>query len=255
MSPSQGLDRRNEDPPPNAGSSTLLAWDPSAQREAWRIKTPGIVNGGVAVTAGGLVFQALADGRFLAHAATDGRELWSFYMGTGTLSAPITFMVRGKQYVSVIASWAGAIGALGSLGAQFGWVGRDHPYRLLTFVLDGQGKLPTSPPPMRPLPVDDPQFEVDAAKATAGKMLFGLRCSACHGAGAVAGGHAPDLRASSVVLSGSAFASVVRDGALESRGMPKFGEFTDEQIGDLRHYIRAQARQDMKVNKELYKQP
>jgi quinohemoprotein ethanol dehydrogenase len=171
------------------------------------------------------------------------------------LSAPITFMVRGKQYVSVIASWAGAIGAIGSLGAQFGWVGRDHPYRLLTFVLDGQEKLPTSPPPMRPLPVDDPQFEVDAAKATAGKMLFGLHCSVCHGLGAVSAGHAPDLRASPVVLSDSAFARVVREGALETRGMPRFGELTDAQIGDLRHYIRAQARHDMTVSKELYKQP
>lgn len=255
MSPSQGLNRSNEDPPANAGTSALLAWDPTTQREAWRIKTPGIVNGGIAVTAGGLVFQGLADGRFVADAATDGRELWSFQMGTGTLSAPITFMFRGEQYVCVIASWAGAIGAIGSLGAQFGWVGRDHPHRLLTFVLDGREKIPKSPPPNRPVPVDDSQFEVDAAQAAAGKVLFGSYCANCHGAGAVAAGYAPDLRASPVVLSGSAFARVISEGVLESRGMPRFSEFTDAQIGYLRHYIRAQARQDMKVSKELYKQP
>ena len=68
------------------------------------------------------------------------------------------------------------------------------------------------------------------------------RCVLCHGPGAVAGGTAPDLRASTVPLSREAFAAVVRDGGLESRGMPKFAELTDAELDALRHYIRYRAR-------------
>ena len=58
----------------------------------------------------------------------------------------------------------------------------------------------------------------------------------------VAGGYAPDLRASSVPLSAEAFAAIVRDGALLNRGMPSFSEFSDDELSALRHYIRQRAR-------------
>jgi quinohemoprotein ethanol dehydrogenase len=64
----------------------------------------------------------------------------------------------------------------------------------------------------------------------------------CHGPGAVAAGQAPDLRASTVVLSAEAFAAAVRGGALLNRGMPRFAEFTDARLEELRHYIRWQAK-------------
>jgi quinohemoprotein ethanol dehydrogenase len=35
---------------------------------------------------------------------------------------------------------------------------------------------------------------------------------------------------------------VVRNGSLESRGMPKFAELTDRELDALRHYIRYRAR-------------
>jgi quinohemoprotein ethanol dehydrogenase len=63
----------------------------------------------------------------------------------------------------------------------------------------------------------------------------------CHGPGAVAGGSAPDLRASTIPLSTADFAAVVRDGRLESRGMPKFPELSDRELEALRHYIRYRA--------------
>ena len=64
----------------------------------------------------------------------------------------------------------------------------------------------------------------------------------CHGLAGVAGGYVPDLRASAVVISASAFAAVVRGGALESRGMPRFAELTPEDLESLRHYLRSRAR-------------
>ena len=52
---------------------------------------------------------------------------------------------------------------------------------------------------------------------------------------------APDLRASVVVLSPEVFESVVRGGDRRKFGMPQYAHLTDEQLINLRHYIRQQA--------------
>jgi quinohemoprotein ethanol dehydrogenase len=85
-----------------------------------------------------------------------------------------------------------------------------------------------------------PEFKVDAAKAEQGKLLY-KDCVICHGVAAVAGGYAPDLRASAVPLSADAFKAIVQGGALEGRGMPPFAEFSDDELGALQHYIRQRA--------------
>jgi quinohemoprotein ethanol dehydrogenase len=55
------------------------------------------------------------------------------------------------------------------------------------------------------------------------------------------GGGAPDLRASSLPLDPMAFSAVLHEGALQSRGMPRFAEFSPQQLEQLRSYIRAAA--------------
>jgi quinohemoprotein ethanol dehydrogenase len=78
----------------------------------------------------------------------------------------------------------------------------------------------------------------------AGSREF-VRCLLCHGTAAIAGGNAPDLRASPVLLSAAGFAAIVRDGALVSRGMPRFSELSDAQLDSLRHFVRAKARDSL----------
>ena len=67
------------------------------------------------------------------------------------------------------------------------------------------------------------------------------RCQLCHGPGAVAGGTAPDLRASTIPLNAALFSLTVRTG-IEAKGMPKFTELTDHELDALRNYIRYRAR-------------
>ncbi len=55
-----------------AVSGYLLAWDPVEQKEVWRHPYGLPWNGGTLTTAGNLVFQGTADGRFLALRADDG---------------------------------------------------------------------------------------------------------------------------------------------------------------------------------------
>ena len=53
---------------------------------------------------------------------------------------------------------------------------------------------------------------------------------------------APDLRASAIALNLEAFASVVRDGSRDNRGMRAYPDITDAQLTALMHYIRKQAQ-------------
>lgn len=245
-----GLKGFFDDVPKNAGSSSLLAWDPVQQKKAWSVETPGATSGGVLSTRGGLVFQGRADGKFQAHDASTGETLWSSDMGVGTQAPPITYEVDGKQYVSVLAGWAGGQMLLGTLSAQHGWVGREHPRRLLTYVLDGEATLPPTAAPSFAKPIDDPAMQLDPAMVAKGRELYSS-CVICHGVSAVAGGYAPDLRASPIPLSADAFKAVVQGGGLEARGMPRFEELSDDDLTAIRHYIRERSRYKPSIGEQL----
>lgn len=228
------------DAPADAGKSALLAWDPAKQRAAWAVPTPGAFSGGVLATAGDLVFQGQADGYITAY-STEGRRLWAFYSATAALGAPISYGIGKRQYISILNGPTQAVpGSLGAMSARFGWDSRAHPRRLLTFVLDGAASLPATPKPASAIPVDGPLVDIDEAHVKEGAALF-TQCQWCHGAGAIAGGGAPDLRASAVPLGVSSFATIVR-GGVEAKGMPKFDELSDRELEALRQYIRARAR-------------
>jgi quinohemoprotein ethanol dehydrogenase len=229
------------DAPANDAKSALVAWDPVKQQPRWAVPTPGAFSGGVLSTAGDLVFQGQADGYVTAYGAADGRRVWAFYTATAALGAPISFAVGKRQYISILnGPTQGLPGSLGAMSAKFGWDSRAHPRRLLTFVLDGAGALPATPGPTFATPVDGNDLVVDEALAKEGGQVF-AKCQWCHGAGAIAGGGAPDLRASLSPLVPASFASLVRGGN-EIRGMPKFEELSDRELEALRHYIRARAR-------------
>lgn len=82
-------------PPPMAGAAFSL---PLPLR--WGTPTFG----GPILTAGGLVFiGATGDDRFRAFDAASGRELWSARLPTGAFAVPMTYAVRGRQYVVIAA--------------------------------------------------------------------------------------------------------------------------------------------------------
>ena len=177
----------------------LLAWDPVKQVEVWRSPHPGLINGGVMATAGGLVFEGDMDGRFNAFAAGTGKKLWSFDAQSGIMAAPVSYAVNGRQYVTVLAGFGGAMG-MGGGEAMWGNDGpRRNKSRVLTFALDGQAPaLPALPKLVRP-PLAPPPAFGDAAMIEAGRKRFLNTCMACHGAGAVSTGITPDLRYSAAI--------------------------------------------------------
>jgi len=224
------------------GKGSLVAWDPVRQEEAWRVMHPNIWNGGVLATAGKLVFQGRSDGRFVAYDAAGGKELWSFDAGLGIIGGPMSYAVGDRQYIAVLAGWGGAA-SMGSDVMNVGWKYGANTRRLLVFALGGKARLPKEPGPRTGIdPVDDPAMAIDAAKAEAGKPQF-LACALCHGRDAIsAGAPAPDLRESQLALDPASFAQVVKGGALIERGMPRYDALTPQQVDQLWHYVRQQAR-------------
>jgi len=226
---------------PLQNRSELLAWDPAAQRKIWSIPTVGGFNGGILATGGNLVFQGQIDGIFAAYAADSGRPLWRFPAQAAVIAAPITYRAKGAQYVTVLVGMGTTAGvvarALGGVRVD----ARTQIKRILTFRIGGTATLPPPPetPPLAALP--DADYQPDPALAERGGALFNLRCVACHGINAEAGGTAPDLRSSGVPQSAEAFAAVVRDGGLVQNGMPRFAELTDAELAGLRQFIRARA--------------
>jgi quinohemoprotein ethanol dehydrogenase len=208
----------------------------------WKVQHAYLWNGGAMSTAGGLVFQGAADGGFSAYDALTGERLWRFNAGLGVLAAPITYSVGGQQYVSVLVGY-GASNTLGDV-MNAGWKWGAQPRRLLTFKLDGKAALPaTTPADFGYRPVDDPAIKIDEAEAAKGKVQFTMYCAACHGLNVVsAGAPAPDLRESSVALDRDALWSVLHDGALLPRGMPRYEKLDQAQVGQIYAYIRSEAR-------------
>jgi quinohemoprotein ethanol dehydrogenase len=101
------------------------------------------------------------------------------------------------------------------------------------------------------LPLDDPSLQLDRAAVAAGDRLFHTSCSGCHGGGLQStGAPAPDLRESALAIDEEAVWSVLHDGALLPRGMPRFEHFSREQVHQIWSYVRDGARKELIRQKE-----
>jgi PQQ-dependent dehydrogenase (methanol/ethanol family) len=221
-----------KEPPPAIPTGHLLAWDPVTQKERWRVQYQIMWNGGLLSTAGNLVFQGTADGRFVAYSADKGEKLWEVAVGTGVIAAPMTYQIDGVQYVSVMAGWGGAFALTG--GNATG--GAIVPGRLLTFALHAKQALPEVAAAIPPL-VSPIASDATPEKIERGAGLYAQYCSVCHGLLATGGGTIADLRYSQPGIFDK-YSEIVLDGKFSSVGMPSFKQFlTIDDIEAIRAYI------------------
>ena len=121
----------------------LLAWNPVTRKAAFSVPGSG---GGVLTTAGNLIFQGRPRegvlGTFVAFRATDGKQLWSWNAPDAMAGGPVTYLVKGEQYVAVI---SGTLFYSGTATPRI-----RHNGRMLAFKLNGSGAFPPDPPPAQP---------------------------------------------------------------------------------------------------------
>jgi alcohol dehydrogenase (cytochrome c) len=79
----------------------LKALDPLTGQARWDFKFHRAGWAGTLSTEGGLIFAGDEDGYFLAFDARDGKLLWKVNTGSAIATSPMTYMVNGKQYVTL----------------------------------------------------------------------------------------------------------------------------------------------------------
>jgi quinohemoprotein ethanol dehydrogenase len=117
------------------------------------------------------------------------------------------------------------------------------PRHVLSFALGGTDRIEPTPLPDLVIP-EDPSFKRDPElEKTAATVFATSGCMGCHGWTAVAGGGAPDLRYSPIIVDPAAFKNVVKGGALKANGMPQFADMTDAKLETIRYYLRMRSKQ------------
>jgi alcohol dehydrogenase (cytochrome c) len=87
--------------------ATIRAVDPQTGEKKWdhRLNAPN-TEAGVLTTASDVLFSGGRNGDFYALDARDGKLLWETNLGPSVSAGPMTYMVNGKQYVSIQAGSA-----------------------------------------------------------------------------------------------------------------------------------------------------
>jgi quinohemoprotein ethanol dehydrogenase len=224
-----------------AAENYLQAWDPIRRRTVWRAKVTNarldVGGGGVLATAGNLVFQGRGEiiGEMMAFKADDGKLLWRYDMPNAVMAAPISYMVKGVQYVAVSTGAGGPVTFGSNTPPRERQVGR-----MVVFKLGGTAVLPSPPPLAGPAHVPTEKFA--SAHIAEGEMLYTMNCGRCHGMGTRASNLLPDLRRSGANGDAGVWRQIVIDGALTDNGMVSFSDkLTPAQAESIRAWVGSEA--------------
>lgn len=224
----------NAEPPKNPPFGRLIAWDPVKQKEAWRAEYIAPWNGGTLTTAGNLVFQGTADGRFIAYNAKTGEKLWETPVGTGVVAAPATYMVDGVQYVSVAVGWGGVFGITQRA------TDREAPGTVYTFAIGGKAPLPVFTKYQIGNLLTGVKY--DPTHVPEGTSIYVNACATCHGVpGVDKGGNVPNLGYVSTETITN-LRDIVFNGPFKDKGMPDFtGKLTEADVVKIQAFIQGTA--------------
>jgi len=150
-------------------------------------------------------------------------------VGSGVIAPPVTYLVNGKQYLSLAVGWGGA-GGFDSKNTE-----HVYPGIIYTFAIGGTMSNPKFPE----MPVKvliEGEVTADSDKLVKGKSLFEQNCTLCHGSLGSGGGALPDLAFSSERIHEN-FKYIVQ-GSFVALGMPNFNEkLTEEEINLIQQHI------------------
>jgi len=226
----QVFDTNPRAPQPGVSSGELIAYDPIRQQRVWSVPQRSHYNGGVLSTAGGLLLQGDAEGFFNIRDEETGSLLNRFDVRSGVISSPVTYLVDGIQYVTILVEWGGG------QGQYYKQVENLYPGAVYTFKLGGNNMLPareyTAPRTLVSLKTNASPKQIGR-----GLNVFLRNCVTCHGQPGAGGGTLPDLARSNESVY-SALEAIVLKGALQATGMPEHSAILGaDDIVDLRAYL------------------
>jgi quinohemoprotein ethanol dehydrogenase len=207
----------------------LIAWDPVSQSARWSVQEQIATNGGVLSTAGNLVFQGQGTGEFAAYAADSGNKVWSIKTGSAIESIPVTFSVKGEQYVITPVGWGSGSRLFAPARTMVTNESARGPVRLLAFKL-GAPATYTPPPAIIPSVPEPPKLTASQETIHKGQVLYQtFYCEGCHspdtdGSRAwVLDGAVPDLRFMPPDVHKDWY-GIVLGGSHWDKGMPGFAD-------------------------------
>ena len=216
-------------PPPGVSSGELIAYDPIRQERVWSVPQPSRYNGGLLSTSAGLLMQGDAEGKFSIRDTATGNVLWQFDVNSGVIAPPVTYLVDGEQYITIIAEWGGG------QGQTFRHTDAIYNGAVYTFKLGGTA----DPLPKRP----SDRRELTTLTTDAGPLELGWgythyfqNCIGCHSFPGGNGGTIPNLARSSENIFDN-YQSILRDGAFAELGMPKHDHLSEEDVEALKSYV------------------
>jgi alcohol dehydrogenase (cytochrome c) len=107
---STGVSARQPETKPGDVLGHFLAIDPLTGEKKWEVPLadlPG--SAGMLATGGGLIFSGKLTGEVVALDERTGKTLWQFQTGSSVNSTAITYMHKGRQYVSIASGLGGVL--------------------------------------------------------------------------------------------------------------------------------------------------
>jgi quinohemoprotein ethanol dehydrogenase len=200
-----------------------------SQSARWTVDEEIATNGGVLSTAGNLVFQGQGTGEFAAYAADSGKKVWSIKTGSAIESIPVTFSVKGEQYVITPVGWGSGSRLFAPARTMATPESKRGPARLLAFKLGATTPFPYPKIVIPPVP-KPPEQKASEEVIRKGEKLYGtFVCDGCHspeldGSGAwVLDGAIPDLRYMPPEAHRDWY-QIVLGGSHWDKGMPGFAD-------------------------------
>ena len=216
-------------PLPGVKTGELIAYDPIKQERVWEIAQPAHYNGGLLSTTTGLLMQGDAEGMFSIRDTATGEVLWDFDVRSGVISAPVTYMVDGEQYITLIAEWGGG------QGQTYRMTDALYNGRVYTFKLGGTAEAPLRIPSERreltTLTTDASSIDIGW-----GYTHYSQNCVGCHGLPGENGGAIPNLARSGEVIFDN-YQIILREGAFAELGMPIHDHLSAKNVEDLKAYV------------------
>jgi len=207
----------------------LIAWNPVNQSTRWSAEEPIPTNGGILSTAGNLVFQGQGTGEFAAYAADSGKKVWAIQTRSAIESIPVTYTVKGEQYVLTPVGWGSGSRLFAPAWTMATPQSKRGPTRLLAFKLGATTTFPVPPDIVPPVPKPPQQTASQEVIRRGEKLYVTWVCDGCHspgtdGSGAwVLDGAVPDLRYAPPEVH-SQWQAIVLAGTHWDKGKPGFAD-------------------------------